>query len=334
LQPNGNSNPTVADELSQVFAQQGWHVIATSRQSNKVLKFLDMMATCLLNRDKFDVALIDVYSTLAFIWAEAVSTLLRFLNKRFVLSLHGGNLPSLARRQTKRLKRLLQYADVVTTPSEYLQSQMAGFRNDIRLIPNPLDIRKYEFRPRDVASPSLIWLRAFHRIYNPCLVLGVVELLKEKYPEVRIFMVGPDKRDGSLGEFLREMTDRGLEECVTILGSVSKEEVPHILQRGDIFINTSNVDNAPVSVLEAMACGLCVVSTNVGGIPYMLDHEKDALLVPSGDAQAMADAVSRLLVSPVLVREISINARRKAEQKDIKRTIQMWESLFLELNGD
>jgi glycosyltransferase involved in cell wall biosynthesis len=100
------------------------------------------------------------------------------------------------------------------------------------------------------------------------------------------------------------------------------------MSRGDIFLNTTNIDNTPVSVLEAMACGLCVVSTNVGGIPYLLEHEHDALLVPPNDPQAMATAVHRLLNEPDLAERLSRNARQKAAQCDWSIILPQWEALL------
>jgi glycosyltransferase involved in cell wall biosynthesis len=101
------------------------------------------------------------------------------------------------------------------------------------------------------------------------------------------------------------------------------------MSRGDIFLNTTNVDNTPISVLEAMACGLCVVSTNVGGIPYLLEHEHDALLVPPDDPAAVATAVRRLLTEPDLAEQLSRNARQKAEKFDWSIILPQWEALLI-----
>ncbi|MBA3257451.1 MAG: glycosyltransferase family 4 protein, partial [Pyrinomonadaceae bacterium] len=90
----------------------------------------------------------------------------------------------------------------------------------------------------------------------------------------------------------------------------------------------TNVDNAPVSVLESMACGLCVVSTNVGGIPYLLKHEEDALLVPPDDAQAMAAAVRRIYSEPGLAERLSRKGRAKVEQFDWSAILPQWEALL------
>jgi glycosyltransferase involved in cell wall biosynthesis len=97
-----------------------------------------------------------------------------------------------------------------------------------------------------------------------------------------------------------------------------------------MFLNTSTIDNAPVSVLEAMACGLDVISTNVGGIPFLLQHEHDALLVPPNDAAAMADSVRCLLSRPDLAERLSRNARAKTEQMDWPVILPQWEQLLLE----
>ena len=100
------------------------------------------------------------------------------------------------------------------------------------------------------------------------------------------------------------------------------------MDRGDIFLNTTNVDNTPVSVLEAMACGLCIVTTNVGGIPHLLEHEHDALLVPSDDPAAMAAAVRRILTETGLAARLSHHARAKAERMDWSVVLPQWESLI------
>jgi glycosyltransferase involved in cell wall biosynthesis len=112
------------------------------------------------------------------------------------------------------------------------------------------------------------------------------------------------------------------------VGGVANADVPQWLNSGDIFLNTAKVDNTPVSVMEAMACGLCVVSTNAGGIPDLLEHERDALLVPAGDARLMAAAVGRLLSDERLAAVISAGARRKAEERDWKHVLPLWTGLF------
>jgi glycosyltransferase involved in cell wall biosynthesis len=198
----------------------------------------------------------------------------------------------------------------------------------VRLIPNALDVADYEFRERSRPAPHLVWLRSFHDIYNPPLAAEVIAQVAAVHPGARLTMFGRDKGDGSL-EATRAAAERlGVSDRVSFPGGIPKSEVPRRLHDGDIFINTTNIDNTPVSVLEAMACGLCVVSTSVGGIPYMLHDGVDSLLVPRGDADAMAAAVLRLVDDPDLSARISRAGRHAVEGLDWQPVLEQWKELF------
>jgi glycosyltransferase involved in cell wall biosynthesis len=205
---------------------------------------------------------------------------------------------------------------------------MKHYRKDILLIPNALDLSQYSFRPRRQPHPHLIWLRAFHKIYNPEMAVRIVALARQAAPAIRLTMIGPDKGDGQL-QRTKQLADRlGVLDRIEFIPGVAKSEVPRWLQSGDIFLNTSTVDNTPVSVLEAMACGLCVVSTDVGGLRYLLTHEHDALIAPSADENGMTSAVFRILNDAALSTRLSENARRKAAQLDWSAILPLWEELF------
>ncbi len=117
-------------------------------------------------------------------------------------------------------------------------------------------------------------------------------------------------------------------KLIEFTGKVHKDAVPAVLDRADIFINTTTVDNLPTSVLEAFACGLCVVSTNVGGIPFLVKHGMDGFLVPPGDPDAMAAAVIRILKEPGLAGKLSTNGRRKAGEFDWGAVLPRWKGSF------
>lgn len=318
----------LCEELAPRLSQAGWIVATTSHQHRRVERLLDMMTTTWLRRSLYDVAQVDIYSGLAFLWAEAVCAILQLARKPYVLTLHGGNLPTFAQRWPGRVRRLLDGAAAVTTPSRYLLEQMQLYRTDLHLLPNPLELAHYPFELRATPQPRLIWLRAFHQIYNPVLAVHVAAQVVCEWPDLQLTMVGPDKSDGSLDDVHTAIQSHNLAAHVTLTGGVPKAEVPAWLRRGDIFLNTTNFDNTPVSVLEAMACGLCVVSTNVGGIPYLLTHEYDALLVPADDPAAMVAAVRRLLREPALAARLSANARATAEQCDWSVVLPQWHALL------
>jgi len=317
----------VCEELALRLEERGWTVIQSSGRLNRRSRLADMLWTVWHRRRDYEVAAVDVFSGPSFAWTEAVAWLLKQLDKPFVLMLHGGGLPEFAHRHPARVKRVLGWADAVTSPSRFLSEGLMGFNSGIEVIPNAIELPKYPFRLRDHPGPKLVWLRAFHNIYGPTLAPRVLRRVQEVFPDAKLIMAGPDK-DGSLAEVKAVAAVEGVFELIEFTGKVHKEAVPAVLNRADIFINTTTVDNLPTSVLEALACGLCVVSTNVGGIPFLVEHGKDGFLVPQGDPDAMAATVIRILREPGLAGKLSTNGRRKAEQFDWETVLPMWEALF------
>lgn len=321
-------NRAVCEELAERLARAGWRVTCTSHVRNRLLRLGDMLRTVFMERSDYAVAQVDVFSGPSFLWAELACWLLRRLGRPYVVTLHGGNLPAFAGRRPRRVARLLSSARAATAPSRYLVEAMRPYRADILELPNAVDLACYEFKLRQHCEPRLIWLRAFHRIYRPQMAVRAAALVRRQAPEVTLTMVGPDKGDGSLEETRQLAVALGIADRVTFVPGVPKAEVPRWLQRGDIFLNTSQTDNAPVSVVEAMACGLCVASTDAGGLRHLLDSGQDGLLVPSEDAEAMAEAVLRILQDQTLAQRLSGSARRKVERMDWSVILPRWEALL------
>jgi L-malate glycosyltransferase len=327
----GNFSPTsnrVSVDLGERLARSGWPVLTTSHRAGRAARVLDMLHCAWTRRHNYDLAQVDVYSWDAFLWAEAVCWLLRRAGKPYVLTLHGGSLPRFAGRWPGRVRRLLGSAAAVTAPSPYLLEHLRPYRPDLCLLPNARDLEAYAARLRRNPRPRLVWLRRFCDFYNPMLAPRVVARLAPEFPEIHLTMVGPDGGDGSLQATRSAAAAARVAGRIAFVGGVPQAEVPGWLGRGDIFLNTTNVDNTPLSILEAMACGLCIVSTDVGGLPYLLTHEENALLVPPDDPEATAAAVRRLLVEPGLAERLSRNARAHAERFDWPVVLPQWESLL------
>jgi glycosyltransferase involved in cell wall biosynthesis len=170
-------------------------------------------------------------------------------------------------------------------------------------------------------------MRAFHSIYGPSMVPELVAGLARLEPRVTAAMYGPDKGDGSLEITRRRVEALGIAERIEFGGVVEKAKVPSILARADIFLNTSLVDNAPVILSEAMACGLCVVTSGAGGIPDIVTDGETGLVVSNG-ASAFQGAVARLLRDEALAHRLSTAARRVAERLDWVEILPSWETLL------
>lgn len=322
---------SICEDLADRLSADGWSIVRTSARAGRVSKLVDMLLTTWTQKEHYSLAQIDVFSGPAFFWAELVCGLLRQLRKPYVLTLHGGNLPVFAVRNRRRVCHLLNSATVVTTPSRYLKEELRHYRQDIRLLPNPFDLSAYEFSIRNWVAPKLVWLRAFHEVYNPQMAVEVLAKLLPDFPDAHLLMLGPEKDSAVLGSVLKRVNELGVSHRVEIAGPIAKKDIGLWLNKGDIFLNTSNADNTPVSVMEAHACGLCVVSTSVGGIPYFINHNLDGLLVPPDDSEAMAVAVRRLLREPGLARRLSADGRRKVEAFDWSIMLPKWEELLISL---
>jgi glycosyltransferase involved in cell wall biosynthesis len=321
-------NLSVSEELSMHLVDSGCNSILTSSKRNQIFRLLDMVKTIICKRRKYSIAEVDLFSGNAFIWGFLCALVVKMIRKPLILVLHGGNLPFYAKRHRSLVKTILGWSDLVVAPSEYLKESLSFFRNDIRVIPNGLNIRNYQVVNRKGITPSLVWLRAFHKIYNPLMAVQVIDILQKEYPTAHLIMIGPDKRDGSLQKVTDLIRDLQLEDFIEVHGKVAKQDVPAWLTKEDIFINTTNIDNTPISVMEAMACGLCVVSTNVGGLPYLIENNRNGILTSPENPGEMAEVIKNLVRNPSFAAEIAQNARKTAETKDWAKIIPMWEEVF------
>lgn len=319
----------ICEEISLRLTNRGWRVLTTSHYNERLRRMFDMLGTIFQKRKLYDVASIDVYSGPAFFWADWSANLLRMLRKPYVLVLRGGGLAEFAQKHPHRVKRLLHSAQRIITPSFFLKRELFNLAADIQYLPNGMDLSGYNYVQRKQAHPKLIWLRALHEIYQPEMAVQVLALLKQEFPDIELLMVGPDKKDGSREKMEQTAANLGVTDSLNWIGPVPKSEVPRVLNQGDIFLNTTRYESFGVSVMEAAACGLPVVTTNVGELSYLWEDEKEVLLVSPDHPQEMADAVRRILTQPGLAERLSKNARVKSEMFDWSIILHQWEELFL-----
>ena len=305
-----NNYVTTLEFLTQKLRKENYNVKVTSDKKNKVIRMLDMCISIYKNRNTTDYILIDTYSTLNFYYAFLTSQIARFFNIKYIPILHGGNLPDRINK-SKILSNLIfknSYKNVA--PSKYLKEVFESKNYKVIYIPNTIDISKYEFKKRSSTNPNLLWVRSFKEIYNPILGLKVFKKLINNYPYAKLCMVGPHV-DESYRKCKEYVKDNNLSESVIFTGPLSKENWIEKSKNYDIFINTTNYDNTPISVIEAMALGLTVISTNVGGMPYLIANNKDGLLVNKNNVEEMHDAILNILKYKNSFAE---NARIKVEK--------------------
>lgn len=315
--------------LSDLLAADGFEVSSVSSQINQMARLADIVHFITTNRKNIDVLILEVYSGWYLTLADAVTRLARYYELPTIAVLHGGNLPKFAARRPRWTIGVLNRANLLVAPSPYLAEAMKTFNLNVRVVPNAIALENYCFQPRRNVSPRLIWMRSFHEIYNPHLALKTLRILHQTHPQATLVMAGRDKGlEDKVKLFAREIK---VEDAVWFPGFLDQKSKESEFSQADIYLNTSRIDNMPVSVVEACALGLPIISTDVGGISQLLTHGETGLLVPDNDAQKMADAVKRLLCEPDLTENLSRNGRRLAERSSWKAVRDEWEKLFLEV---
>ncbi len=320
--------PTTVETLSERF-QVDIDVTVSSRMKNKVLRIFDMWYAVWKNRSKADVVLIDTYSDSAFFYAKTCGKLCRVLNVPYIAFLHGGNLPKRFNSSPESSKKYLEGAQDIVSPSGYLKHAVdTHFGLDANIIPNYIDIENYPFKKvEDFSSINILWVRSFHQTYRPVMAVDLLSILRTKGFDARLTMIGPDK-DGSMEETRKRSAELGLDSYLTITGRLSKKDWIALAASHNVFLNTTSIDNTPVSVMEAMALGLPVITTKVGGIPHLFQDGKEGIMVPDATAERLADVVTSLSKSPQTVASLSVAARKKAEEWDWSVVRKRWMDLF------
>jgi glycosyltransferase involved in cell wall biosynthesis len=168
----------------------------------------------------------------------------------------------------------------------------------------------------------LINVASFSKIKNQALLLDALKLLRER-TNARLTFVGDGETRDNTEKLAREYGFS--EDTVSFLGL--RRDIPDLLAKSDIFVLCSHYEGVPLSILEAYASGLPVVSTNVGGVPDILTNRENGLLVPPGSAEALADAVSEIM-NPALYNKISEENLKKALEFDISRIAEQYITLY------
>jgi len=322
---NSSSNITTIETLGNLLIEEGHEVFFSSNKTNKIVRIFDMLLAVIRHR-KVDYVLIDTYSTLNFYYAFFVSQLCRLLKIKYIPILHGGNLPMRLKRSPKKSKLLFKHAHSCISPSQYLKASFEDFGlTNITYIPNTIEIDNYPFLSRTIDKPRLLWVRSFKEIYNPLMAIKVARQLADQGLDVSLCMVGPDG-DGSYLYATSLARELGVD--VSFTGKLPRKEWIDLSKAYNIFINTSFFDNMPVSLIEAMALGLPVVSTNVGGIPTLVNHNEEALLVDADNVIQMTKAVKRLIDNPEFVKTLTMAGRKKAEEFDWLSIKRKWQQIL------
>ena len=229
-----------------------------------------------------------------------------------IVNYRGGYAGDFLARQAFWVRLSMLRAARLIVPSGFLKSIFAEHGLAADIVPNIVDIERFNPNPAPKDLPPVILVtRNLEPIYDNASAIRAFALVKARVPQSRLILAGSGPEEGRLKQLAESL---GLENSVDFTGRVETEDMPALYRSARVSLNPSTVDNMPNSVLEALAAGVPVVSTRVGGVPYIVEHGKTALLVEPGVVGDMADAIVRILTEPVLAEQLRLAGLAEAKR--------------------
>ncbi len=262
------------------------------------------------------------------LYAAPVLWLSRLRGTPVVVNYRGGLADQFLGKSGRSVKLSLRTATRLVVPSAFLAEVFQRRNYAVEIVPNVIDTRIFhpiEQPARDTFTIAVT--RNLEPIYAIDQAILAFEVISKKVPEAHLLIAGSGYELKKLRQLVENLH---LDAAVTFLGKVDREPMAELLRRSDVVLNPTTADNMPNSVLEALASGVPVVTTSVGGIPYLVKHGETALLVPAGDYDAMASAVLALHSQPELRRQLADNGLAEAQRYVWENVREQWLSVYSE----
>jgi len=295
-----------------------------SNSKNKIIRLIEMIFSTIFY--KYDIVHVDVYSGHAINFAFIVSKIAKIRGKKVILNLRGGKLAELYNSKKEKLDKLFSNATIILSPSKFLIQFFQSKNIKVEYLPNSIELENFPYNNNIVNTKSILWVRAFNEIYCPEVVIESFQIVKNKFPDATLTMVGPDK--GKLNEIKNMIKTLGLDESIKIVGAVPNNKLFKYYQSHSVFLNTTSYESFGVCVAEAASCGTPIISNNVGELPYIWENGVSVFLVDENDPKMFAKNILELFENQLLAEKLKINARQIVENFDRKLIIEKWIKLL------
>jgi len=251
----------------------------------------------------------------------------RLFGKKCILNYRSGEADDHLRNWRLTGIPIMRLADAIVTPSGYLVDVFASFGLRARAIYNVVELDRFRYRERNPLRPIFLVSRLLEPLYNVACVLRAFRVIQDAIPDASLTVAA----DGWLRPDLEELA-RDLElKNTRFIGFVPFDQMPDLYDAADIYLTATDLDNMPSSLTECMASGVPIVTTDAGGIPYIVTHEETCLMIPRNDHEAMAASALRLLTDSELAVRITRQAREASRKFTWDAVRDEWLALYHEL---
>lgn len=332
-----NSSLNDSIQLSFVETSQGgmaynerglWKLQNVFNAAGNIARF-----TIALVRERPDLVHIATTYNPSFAKNSVMVLVARLFGKKVVLQPHcslARFLPaagSLSRAYTLFILRRCQGLAVLSKEWLELAPLIPGCA--VQLVPNAINVRAYQDMPRPKVEPSpvnILFLGHIGRQKGIFDLIQAVSLLRaQPHPDFVVFLLGESLAHGEIEEVEQAVRQLELGDTIRLLPPEYGEQKLKRLAAADIYVLPSHHEGLPLSILEAMASGLPVVATRVGGIPDLVSDGQTGLLVDPEDLRSLAEALARLVEDPSLRLSLGLKARQVVQGCfDIEHRVSDW----------
>lgn len=280
----------VIDTLTELLSKE-LIIKSYSSYAHPLLRIADGLYHLFKYRKKTKVVMLDVFSSKNFYYSYFIGAICQYLKLPYVLFLHGGNLPSRHQQSTELVNKLFNQSTKIITPSGYLYDYFRKHYQNIEIIPNTVDGNKYTFKAdRNYNTPSILYLRGFGKIYNPQMLIKALPNIVAVYPDTKVYMLGHNL-DGTLDDCKKLAVHLDVDKHIDFKGPCTTTEWLALSDKCNLMVSTPDFDNTPISLIEGMMIGLPVISTDVGGVKYIIENTKTGFLIEKGNFQMLTKTV-------------------------------------------
>lgn len=254
-----------------------------------------------------------------------------FLRKPYVVWGRGSDVyrPDLFAKLISKI--ILKNADAVIALTQTMKKSMENiYRRPICVIPNGIDIKKFRNVSKDLNNTSekkiILFVGTLRSVKGVEYLIEAMKTIKVNYDNIKLLIIGEGEDRDKLKDLVNKL---GLDDCVEFAGQISNHEIPKYMKKSDIFVLPSLSEGFPNVILEAMAAGLPIVSTNVGGVPDIIQEEVNGLLVKPMSPRDTANGVLMLLKDDELRKKMSANNKIEAQKYSLDKVVDNLENIYV-----
>lgn len=252
----------------------------------------------------------------------------RLTGTRSLLHYHSGEAADHLAHWGARVHPWLRLADTIVVPSAYLAGVFGEHGYDTTMLPNAVDVRRFQYRERQ-GGERFLSARNLESLYGVDVIIRAFAALAPAHPRATLTIAGDGSQAAPLKQLAASLGVRG----ITFIGKVDPDDMPRVFDDADVLVNASRIDNQPVTLVEAFAAGLPIVSTAVGDIPAMLGRGEFGRLVEIDDVAGLAREMHAVIADPASAAGMARRAQPRVDAYSWAAVREGWRELFGPADG-